>query len=62
MSQPVSRVYSSSSSDSSGRPDEVGAQVGASARRIVRHWYAALLVQTVVLVGIAYFYVTHLEH
>jgi hypothetical protein len=61
MSLPAFRLWSLEF-DASSQPDELRADIRASARRIVRHWYAALLVQSVVLVGIAYFYVTHLEH
>jgi hypothetical protein len=42
--------------------DELRAELHANAKRILRHLYAMLLGQSAVLLGIAYFFVTHLQH
>ena len=41
--------------------DELRAEIRASGRRVVRHMYGALLAQTVMLLGFAYFFATHIR-
>ena len=40
---------------------ELRAEIRASANRVVRHMYCALLGQTAVLLGLAYFFASHVR-